>query len=116
MRQVVLVLILGIIFLLAGCSGGGTSSITSAPAAGSTTINFGDASNDQVIAFQLLINSITLSGGSNPSVLPKPTEFEFFQAAGPLEPLSLVNVSPATYTGATLSGAQPEVRGVNSGN
>ena len=115
MKRVVLALLSGVIFVLVGCSGGGKSSITSTPAAGSTTVNFGDATNDQVIAFQLLINSITLSGGSNPSVLPKPTEFEFVHAAGALEPLSLVNVPPATYTGATISVANPEVVVVNGG-
>src|SRR5947209_16666544 len=109
MKRAVLALILSVIFALVGCSGGGKSSITSTPAAGSTTVNFGDATNDQVIAFQLLINSITLSGGSNPSVLPKPTEFEFVHAAGILEPLSLISVPSGTYTGATIGVANPEV-------
>jgi len=115
MKRAVLALILSVIFALVGCSGGGKSSITSTPAAGSTTVNFGDATNDQVIAFPLLINSLTLSGGSDPSVLPMPTQFEFIHAAGALEPLSLVNVLPATYTGATISVANPEVVVVNGG-
>jgi len=115
MKRVTLVLILGIVFLLAGCGGGGSTSITTNPTQGNTTINFGDATNDQIIAFELLINSITLSGGSNPSVLPKPTEFEFVHAAGSLEPLSLVTVPSGTYTGATISVANPEVVVVNGG-
>src|SRR5438270_2590385 len=107
MKRVVLAVFLSAILVLAGCGGGGNSSITSSPTSANTTINFGDATNDQVIGFELLINSITLSGGSNPSVLPKPTEFEFVHAAGILEPLSLISVPSGTYTGATIGVANP---------
>ena len=109
MKRLVLVVLLSAVLLLPGCGSGGNSSITSTPTSANTTINFGDATNDQVIGFEMLINSITLSGGSNPSVLPKPTEFEFVHAAGILEPLSLVSVPAGTYTGATISVANPEV-------
>jgi hypothetical protein len=102
--------------ILTGCGGGGSSSVSANPnGAGATTINFGDATNDQIIAFELSINAITLNGGSNPSVLAKPTEFEFVHAAGTMEPLSLVNVPAGTYTGATISVANPEVVVINAG-
>src|SRR5947209_1622454 len=115
MKRLILAVLLSSLLFLPGCGSGGSSSITSTPTSANTTINFGDATNDQVIGFEMLINSITLSGGSNPSVLPKPTEFEFVHAAGVLEPLSLVSVPAGTYTGATIGVANPEVVVVNAG-
>ncbi|PYP90701.1 MAG: hypothetical protein DMG65_10395 [Candidatus Angelobacter sp. Gp1-AA117] len=109
MKRLILAVLLSSLLFLPGCGSGGSSSITSTPTSANTTINFGDATNDQVIGFEMLINSITLSGGSNPSVLPKPTEFEFVHAAGILEPLSLISVPSGTYTGATIGVANPEV-------
>jgi hypothetical protein len=116
MKRILFLTILGAALVLTGCGGGGSNSVSANPAgAGFTTVNFGDATNDQVIGFELAINAITLNGGSNPSVLAKPTEFEFVHAAGTMEPLSLVNVPAGTYTGATITVANPEVVVVNSG-
>jgi uncharacterized protein DUF5666 len=116
MKRVFVLAVLTAVLIISGCGGGGgNGSLTATPNSGNTTINFGDATNDQIIVFELLINSITLNGGSNPSVLPKPTEFEFTHAAGSVEPLSVLNVPPGTYTGATISVANPEVVIVNAG-
>jgi hypothetical protein len=117
MKRILFLTILSAALVLAGCGGGSSSTTIAANPAGAgfTTVNFGDATNDQIIAFELSISAITLNGGSNPSVLAKPTEFEFVHAAGTMEPLSLVNVPAGTYTGATITVANPEVVVINAG-
>lgn len=97
---------LALLLAITGC--GSNNNTTSATAAG-TVINFGDAPNDQIIAFELTINAVTLSGGSNPSVLPKPTEIELTHNLATFEPLSLATVPNGTYTGATLTVSNPEI-------
>lgn len=93
---------------LTGC-GSSSSSPTKTATAANTVINFGDAPNDQVIAFELTVNSVTLTGGSNPSVLPKPTEIELTHDMLTFEPLSLASIPAGTYTGATFSVSNPEI-------
>ena len=94
--------------VLAGCGGGGSTPRTGA-VQGATTISFGDAANDQIIAFEITINAMTLSGSGNPSVLSKATEIELIHNSVTFEPLSIVNVLPGTYTGATLTVSNPQV-------
>lgn len=96
---------LACLLALTGC---GSSQTTTANTAG-TVINFGDAPNDQIIAFELTVNAVTLTGGSNPSVLPKPTEIELTHDMLTFEPLSLATVPPGTYTAATFTVSNPEV-------
>lgn len=113
------VLLFCLLLLVAGCGGGNTPTTTAGAA--NATINTGDATNDQVLAFELTITSLTLSGKDssgnaiNPSVLAKPTEVEFVHEAGTFEPLTLVNLPPGTYTGASMSVSNPEVVAVISG-
>jgi hypothetical protein len=90
-----------------GC-GGGSNNVTTA-GANSTTVSFGDAPADQVIAFEVTVTAITLNGGTNPSVLAKPTEIELTHNLATFEPLSLVSPPSGTYTGASLSFSNPEV-------
>jgi hypothetical protein len=106
-----LILLLAVAFVLVGCGGGGKSNnpMTSTGQGASLTINAGDATNDRIIAFELTINSITLMGGSNPTVLSTPTEIEFAHDAGTFEPVSLTNVPSGTYTGATVTASNPQV-------
>ena len=111
MRKIALVTILAmaVAFVAVGC-GSGSSTGTGVTGQGSQlTVNFGDAVNDQIIAFELTINSITLTGNGNPSVLAKPAEVEFVHNAGTVEPISLLNVPAGTYTGATITVSNPEV-------
>jgi Domain of unknown function (DUF5666) len=95
---------LACLLALTGC---GNSQPTASTAG--TVINFGDAPNDQIIAFELTVNAVTLTGGSNPSVLPKPTEIELTHDMLTFEPLSLATIPPGTYTAATFSVSNPEV-------
>ena len=98
---------LALLLAITGC-GGSNNNPTPATSA-NTVINFGDAPNDQIIAFELTINAVTLSGGSNPSVLAKPTEIELTHNLVAFEPLSLASVPNGTYTGATLTVSNPEI-------
>jgi Domain of unknown function (DUF5666) len=95
--------------LLLAITGCGSSSNPTTATSANTVINFGDAPNDQIIAFELTINAVTLSGGSNPSVLAKPTEIELTHNLVSFEPLSLTTVPNGTYTGATLTVSNPEI-------
>jgi hypothetical protein len=115
------VLLVSLLLLAAGCGGSNTPGNITNPGSANTTINTGDATNDQVLAFELTINTLTLSGKDssgnsvNPSVLSKPTEVEFVHQAGTFEPLTLANLPAGTYTSASLSVSNPEVVAVISG-
>lgn len=102
----ILVVALASLLAFTGC--GSSNNTPNATAAG-TVINFGDAPNDQIIAFELTINAVTLTGGSNPSVLAKPTEIELTHDLATFEPLSLATIPNGTYTGATLTVSNPEI-------
>jgi hypothetical protein len=102
----ILILVVGYI----GCAGGNSNNTTQAGAQSAmATINFGDATNDQIVFFEMTATTITLNGGSNPSVLPHPTEFEFTHTGGTVEPLSVLNIPAGTYTGASISLSNPEL-------
>ena len=120
MKRVFLFTLLCVVFalLLTGC-GGGNNTLTAAPGSGNVTIQTGDAVNDQVVKFELTISSITLTGVSptatTANLLAKSSEVEFVHQAGTLEPLTLANVPPGTYNGATLTVSNPEITVVNAG-
>jgi hypothetical protein len=105
-----------LVLLLASC--GSNSSMTQA-GMGNVTIQTGDATNDQVVKFELTINSITLTGAAGTSntqnLLNHPREVEFSHEAGSFEPLTLAHVPPGTYSGATLMVSNPEVVAVVNG-
>lgn len=110
MKRLVVSLILGAVLVICGCGGGSSMNSVSSSANGtSLTINTGDAPNDKIIEFELTINSITLNGGSNPSVRNTATRVEFVHEAGAFEPLVLTNVPTGTYTGATINVSNPEL-------
>ena len=98
--------------VLAGCSGGNNTTMTSA-APGNATLNTGDGTNDQILKFELTISTVTLTGSGGTSntgnLLSKSVEVEFVHQAGTFEPLAVVNIPPGTYSGATLSVSNPEV-------
>ena len=97
------ILIIALASLLAFTGCGSSNNIPNATAAG-TVINFGDAPNDQIIAFELTINAVTLTGGSNPSVLAEPTEIELTHNLATFEPLSLATIPNGTYTASYFDG------------
>jgi hypothetical protein len=115
MKRVLFVTLVSSVFALAlavaGCGGGGSNAIQATGT--STTVQFGDATNDQIAKFELTVSSITLTGGSGTSntanLLAAPVEFEFSHTAGMLEPVSISKVPAGTYTAATISWSSPEV-------
>jgi len=118
MKRVFLFTLLCVVFalLLTGCGGGNnTGNITAGT--GNTTIQFGDAVNDQIAKFEMTVSSITLTGVSptatTANLLAKPAEFEFSHAAGSLEPVTLANVPQGTYNGATITVGNAEIVVIN---
>ncbi len=104
-----------LLLLLASC--GSNSKMTATPQ--NVTIQTGDAPNDQVVKFELTINSIILTGTGGTSntqnLLDHPREVEFAHEAGSFEPLTLANVPPGTYSGATIMVSNPEVVAIVGG-
>ena len=105
-----------LVLLLASC---GSSSRMTTAGMGNVTIQTGDATNDQIVKFELTISSITLTGTGGTkdtgNLLSHATEVEFEHEAGTFEPLTLANVPPGTYSGATLMVSNPEVVAVIGG-
>jgi hypothetical protein len=120
MKRVYLFTLLCVVFalLLTGCGGGGTKNIVST-GAGQVVLQTGDAVNDQIAKFELNISSITLTGVSptatTANLLAKPAEVEFSHEAGTFEPLTLANLPPGTYNGATITVTGAEVVVLNAG-
>ncbi|HET9183503.1 MAG TPA: DUF5666 domain-containing protein [Candidatus Angelobacter sp.] len=121
MKRVLFVTLVSVVFAfalaVAGCAGGGNNATQATGA--STTVQFGDATNDQIAKFELTVSSITLTGASGTpdttNLLVSPVEFEFSHAAGSLEPVSLSKVPAGTYSAATITWSDPEVVTVNAG-
>lgn len=113
----VLFTVLSVVFAFAmvGCGGGNNSAVQATGT--STTVQFGDATNDQIVKFELSVSSITLAGAAGTSntsnLLSAPVEFEFVHSAGTLEPVSLSKVPAGTYSSATFTVSNPEVVVVN---
>jgi hypothetical protein len=118
MKRFFLFTLLSVVFalLLTGCGGGGQNNVVSA-GAGQLVIQTGDAVNDQLAKFELNISSITLTGvsptGTTANLLAKPAEVEFTHQAATLEPLTLANLPPGTYNGATITITGAEVVVIN---
>jgi hypothetical protein len=119
MKRVYLFTLLCVVFalLLTGCGGGSTQQVSTG--AGQVVLQTGDAVNDQIAKFELNISSITLTGVSptatTANLLAKPAEVEFSHEAGTFEPLTLANLPPGTYNGATVTVTGAEVVVLNAG-
>lgn len=121
MKRVLFVTLVSVVFAfaltLAGCGGGGNNSVQATGA--STTVQFGDATNDQIAKFELTVSSITLTGSggtaNTANLLAHPVEFEFSHTAGTLEPVSLAQVPAGTYSAASITWSDPEIVTVNAG-
>jgi hypothetical protein len=77
-------------------------------------VAMGDAPSDRVIAFALTVNTMTLTGGSNPTVISTPTQIEFVHNAGTFQPIVTAKIGAATYTGATLTVSNPQIVAIDS--
>jgi len=95
MKRYLLVTVVTVALVLAtGC---GSNGITNAGPT-NATINTTDGLNDQIVKFELTVNSLTLTGSAGTSntgnLLSKASEVEFVHQAGSFEPLALVNIPP----------------------
>lgn len=110
--------ILTLALFLTGC--GGSNMNHAVQTTGTmVTLQTGDALNDQIVKFELTINSITLTGtggtANTANLLSEPGEVEFTHEAGSFEPLTLAHVPPGTYSGATMMVSNPEVVAIIGG-
>lgn len=81
-----------------------------------SVVNIGDAPGDNILAFEITINSIVLtdSAGKQTSVLSAPARIELTRLAGTFAPLSHVTIPPGTYVSAAISVSNPEIVFLNS--
>src|SRR4051794_16120587 len=117
-KMAVVLALAGVFTLLAGCGGGtGGSSVLppggGPPPAGSTmsVVNFADSPSDRVVAFELTVNSVTLtrSDNSTVTVLSTPRRIEVTHVSGSAEPLVTSAVPQGTYTSASIVVSAPDV-------
>jgi Domain of unknown function (DUF5666) len=116
MKRYLLLTVVTVAFVLATGCGGKNNLTTAGPT--NATINTTDGLNDQIIKFELSVSSLTLTGSGTTintgNLLSKTSEVEFVHQAGSFEPLSLVNIPPGTYSGASLTVGNPEVVVMNN--
>lgn len=114
MKRLVLLTTSSLLFILiiAGC--GSNSSPKMTTGANQLMVTVGDAPNDRIIAFALTINTMTLTGGSNPSIITTPTQIEFVRDAGTFQPLVTASIPPGTYTGASITVSNPVVVAIDT--
>lgn len=100
--------LLPVVLLQTGCGGGSTQTITTPPPQVSTAnlqVNIGDSPSDQVIAFAMTVNSMSLTNGSGGTVtvVSSPMAIEMMQLMGAMQPLAMIAIPQGTYTGATMT-------------
>jgi hypothetical protein len=104
--------------LVAGCTNAVTtasgSSIASPAVAVPVLIT--DAPSDQLVAFTLTLNSITLtdSAGKTASILSTPTTIEVCHLNGIQEALVTASIPQDTYVSAVITFSNPEITYINS--
>jgi hypothetical protein len=103
-----------LIFGLVSC--GNYSSPASSPAvtpgtASTTLISIGDAPADNIISFEITLNSVTLSDstGANLTVLNNPFRIELTHLSGTFVPVAAFEVPQGTYTKLTATFSNPEI-------
>jgi hypothetical protein len=99
-----------------GCGGGSTTPPPPTQATrAAARINVGDAPADGIVAFEITVNTVVLHGSAGDvSALAAPTRIELMHNSGTFEPLSLSNIPAGTYTGATVTVSNPEVKIIDS--
>ena len=99
-------------FFSAACGGGGKASTSTGSAASTGTIYMtgSDAPLPSVLAFQITLNSVTLSNSSsNVSVLSEPATIEFSRLLGLRTLVALNSVPAGTYNKITVTFANPVI-------
>jgi hypothetical protein len=116
--QFVTILFLGGLLLSAlGCGGGSNAAAGGgAPLTSATQLRMGDAPADRVIVFEVTVGPISLTPttGSPVTVLSGTRRIELTHNAGSNEPLALLKVPQGSYTGGTITVANPEVVFINN--
>ena len=113
--QVLAVALVGV-----GCGGGsgsgGNPPPPPPPNASATQVRMGDAPADRVLTFEVTVGPISLtpSTGSAVTVLSTTRRLELTHTSGTNEPLALLNIPQGSYTGGTLTVANPEVVFINN--
>ncbi len=99
----------GLFLSLTACGGsGGGGSNDKGVGTTPLNVNIGDAPTDRIVAFDLTINSVVLTGtGISTSVFSTPTEVEFSHLSGTVSPLSLATVSNVAYNNVTITLSGP---------
>lgn len=117
-KKAVVLAMVGMFAILAGCGGGagGSSALPpggSPPPAGSTmsVVNFADSPSDRVVAFELTVNSVTLtrSDSSTVTLLSTPRRIEVTHVSGSAEPFVTSAVPQGTYSSASIVVSAPDV-------
>lgn len=116
-RGLVMLSILTLLGILAGCAGSGSSSVNTPSAMGAVQVKVGDAPADSVLSFELTIAKVDLQpqSGNAVTVMNSPEEIELTHLSGTLEPLVLTKVPFGTYTGAAITVSKAEVTYIPSG-
>lgn len=85
-----------------GCAGG-AGSISTTPREADVTVLATSTADDEIAAYDLIFESLTLtnSSGGQVSLLPQRTHAEFGRLNGSEEPLATVKIPAGTYTSAT---------------
>lgn len=95
------------LLLLFACGGGTTSSQNPNPQPNTTSlqVNIGDGPSDRLAAVSMTIASMTLKNttGGSVTVVSSPTPLEMMQLIGTMQPVSVMKVPQATYSGATVN-------------
>jgi Domain of unknown function (DUF5666) len=114
MKRVVCLTVSGILLalMMAGC--GMNNSTQTNQGSSQVMVTMGDAPSDRVIAFALTVNTMTLTGGSNPTVVSTPTQIEFVRNAGTFQPLVTATIPSGTYTGASITVSNPMVVAIDT--
>jgi len=101
-----------LVLVIAGCGSSGSKTTTTN--SGQLMVTMGDAPSDRIIAFGLTVNSMTLVGGGNPTVISTATPIEFVRNAGTFQPLVTAKLSAGTFTGATIMVSNPKVVAIDT--
>src|SRR5690348_12006161 len=92
-----LLAILALVAMVA-CGGGGSNSTNTTTGASSApiSITIGDATADRLLAFEVAVNSVTLTGANGTAntanLLAAPTKVELTHLSGKFEPLRLMGI------------------------
>lgn len=88
-----------------GCGGGGGGGSPVQPASSPVQVRVGDAPSDLVLAFEITISQVVLNNntGGTFAALSSPVTLELSHRAATFNPIELINIPLATYTGATVT-------------